>query len=207
MLKKVLKITGIVLLILIIAAIALPMIFKDKITAIAKTEINKNLNAKVDFKDVNISLFRHFPRLAVGLEDLEVTGLDDFAKDTLIAAQRIDVALNLMSLFGGSQMKIYSITVDKPRIHALVNKEGKANWDITKPDTTATAEAPAAFNLNLNHYEINNGYIQYIDIPGDMSADITDLNHSGSGDFTSDLFTLSTKTSAGSVNFVYTKIP
>jgi uncharacterized protein involved in outer membrane biogenesis len=101
MLKKILKITGIVLLILVIAAIALPMIFKDKITAIAKTEINKNLNAKVDFKDVNISLFRHFPRLAVGLENLEVTGLDDFAKDTLIAAQRIDVALNLMSLFGG----------------------------------------------------------------------------------------------------------
>ena len=207
MLKKVLKITGIVLLILVIAAIALPMIFKDKITAIAKTEINKNLNAKVDFKDVNISLFRHFPRLAVGLENLEVTGLDDFAKDTLIAAQRIDVALNLMSLFGGSQMKIYSITIDKPRIHALVNKEGKANWDITKPDTTATAEEPSAFNLNLNHYEINDGYIQYIDIPGDMSAEITDLNHSGSGDFTSDLFTLSTKTSAGSVNFVYTKIP
>ena len=207
MLKKVLKITGIVLLVLIIAAIALPMIFKDKITAIAKTEINKNLNAKVDFKDVNISLFRHFPRLAVGLENLEVTGLDDFAKDTLIAAQRIDVALNLMSLFGGSQMKIYSITVDKPRIHALVNKEGKANWNITKPDTTATAEEPSAFNLNLNHYEINDGYVQYIDIPGDMSAEITDLNHSGSGDFTSDLFTLSTKTSAGSVNFVYTKIP
>lgn len=208
MLKKILKITGIILLVLIIAAVALPMIFKDKITNIAKTEINKNLNATVDFKDVNISLFRHFPRLAVGLDDLKVTGLDDFAKDTLIAAKRIDVAINLMSLFSGSQMKIYSITVDKPRIHALVNKDGKANWDITKPDTTtAEAEEPSAFSMKLNHYEINDGYIQYEDIPGDMSAEITHLNHSGSGDFTSDLFTLSTSTSAESVNFVYTKIP
>lgn len=208
MLKKILKITGIIVLVLIIAAIALPMIFKDKITVIAKTEINKNLNAKVDFKDISISLFRHFPRLAVGLENLEITGQDDFAKDTLIAARRIDVAINLMSLFGGSQMKISSITVDNPRIHALINKEGKANWDIAKPDTaTAATEEPSAFSMKLNHYEINDGYIQYIDIPGDMSAEISHLNHSGSGDFTSDLFTLSTKTSAESVDFVYTKIP
>ena len=113
-----------------------------------------------------------------------------------------------MSLFSGSQMKIYSITVDKPRIHALVNKDGKTNWDITKPDTTsATTEEPSAFSMKLNHYKINDGYIKYADIPGDMSAEITHLNHSGSGDFTSDLFTLSTSTSAESVNFVYTKIP
>ncbi|MFT3701618.1 MAG: AsmA-like C-terminal region-containing protein [Agriterribacter sp.] len=208
MLKKILKIAGIVLLILLITAFTLPFIFKDKITVIAKTQINKNINAKVDFEDINISLFRHFPRLAVGLENLEVTGLDDFAKDTLISAKRIDVALNLMSLFGGSQMKIYSIAVDDPRIHAIVNKEGKANWDITKPsaDTTTTADS-SSLNLNLNSYEINNGYISYIDVPGDMSAEISGLNHSGSGDFTSDLFTLQTKTSAEAVNFVYTKIP
>ena len=208
MLKKILKISGIVLLILLITAFALPFIFKDKITTIAKTQINKNINAKVGFKDVNISLFRHFPRLAVGLENLEVVGLDDFAKDTLISAQRIDVALNLMSLFGGSQMKIYSIVVDDPRIHAIVNKEGKANWDIAKPsaDTTTSADS-SSLNLNLNRYEINNGYISYDDRQGDISAEITGLNHSGSGDFTSDLFTLQTKTSADAVNFVYTKIP
>lgn len=207
MLKKILKISGIVLLVLLVLAFILPFIFKDKITGMAKTEINKSINAKVDFKDVNISLFRHFPRLAVGLEQLEVVGIEDFSKDTLIAAKRIDVALNLMSLFG-NKMNIYSITVDEPRIHAIVNKEGKANWDITKPDTTTTtAEESSAFNMSLNKYAINNGYISYNDIQGDMSAEIFNLNHSGSGDFTSDLFTLATKTSADAVNFTYTKIP
>ncbi|MFT3747002.1 MAG: AsmA-like C-terminal region-containing protein [Agriterribacter sp.] len=207
MVKKILKISGIVLAILLVLAFILPFIFKDKITGIAKTQINKNLNAKVDFKDVNISLFRHFPRLAVGLENLDVVGIEDFSKDTLISADRIDVALNLMSLFG-NKMNIYSVTVDKPRIHAIVNKDGKANWDITKPDTTATApEESSDFNMQLNKYAINNGYISYNDIPGDMSAEIFNLNHSGSGDFTSDLFTLATKTSADAVNFTYTKIP
>ncbi|MFT3947108.1 MAG: AsmA-like C-terminal region-containing protein [Agriterribacter sp.] len=207
MVKKILKISGIVLAVLPVLAFMLPFIFKDKITGIVKTQINKNLNAKVDFKDVNISLFRHFPRLAVGLENLDVTGIEDFSKDTLIAAERIDVALNLMSLFG-NKMNIYSITVDKPRIHAIVNKGGKANWDIARPDTTTTAAEEASdFNMQLNKYEINNGYISYNDIPGNMSAEISNLNHSGSGDFTSDLFTLATKTSADAVNFTYTNIP
>ena len=208
MMKKVLKITGIILLVLIVVVFALPFMFKGKIMSIAKTQINKNINAQVDFKDIDISLFRHFPRLAVGLENLQVIGAGDFSKDTLIAAKQIDVALNLMSLFGGSEMTIYSVTIDEPRIHAIVDKDGKANWDIAKPDTTASdATEPGAFNLSLKKYSINNGYISYIDVPGDMSSEIFDLDHSGSGDFTADLFTLKTKTSAESVSFTYTKVP
>ncbi|HMH34852.1 MAG TPA: hypothetical protein VK543_17575, partial [Puia sp.] len=112
MLKKIAKISGIVLIVLIALAFTLPFLFKGKIMAIVRTEINKNVNASVDFKDINISLFRHFPRLAVGLERLQVVGTGDFEKDTLIAAKQIDVALNLMSLFGGSDMKIYNVTID-----------------------------------------------------------------------------------------------
>lgn len=175
--------------------------------AIAKKEINKNLNAQVDFKDVDISFFRHFPHVAAGLENLQIIGTGDFSKDTLLSAKKIDVALNFMSLFGDAEMKIYSITVDKPRIHAMVNKEGKANWDITKPDTSATQEKENEFKLSLKKYTINDAYISYVDIPGNMSTEIFHLTHSGSGDFTSDLFTLATKTTAESVSFTYANIP
>lgn len=207
MLKKIFKIAGIVLLSLIVIAFLLPILFKGKIIEIAKKEINKNISAKVDFKDVDISLFRHFPHAAVGLENLQVIGTGDFSKDTLISSKQIDVALNFMSLFGNSEMKIYSITVDKPRIHAIVNKDGKTNWDITKPDTTTTKEKESEFKLSLKKYTINDAYISYVDIPGNMSSEIFHLDHSGSGDFTSDLFTLKTKTSAQSVSFTYTNIP
>lgn len=207
MVKKIVKITGIVLLSLIIIAFLLPLLFKGKIMAIAKKEINKNLNAQVDFKDVDISFFRHFPHVAAGLENLQIIGTGDFSKDTLLSAKKIDVALNFMSLFGDAEMKIYSITVDKPRIHAMVNKEGKANWDITKPDTSATQEKENEFKLSLKKYTINDAYISYVDIPGNMSTEIFHLTHSGSGDFTSDLFTLATKTTAESVSFTYANIP
>jgi uncharacterized protein involved in outer membrane biogenesis len=143
MLKKTLKITLVALLVLLGAAFAAPFIFKGKIIAFAKKEINNALNAKVDFSDVDISLFRHFPKVSVALNNLSVTGVGEFASDTLISAKDIDVALNLMSVIRGTDYKIYAINADAPRIHAIVLKNGKANWNITKPDTTEATAADA----------------------------------------------------------------
>src|SRR5687768_6889154 len=155
MLKKIAKITGISLAVILLILFVAPFIFKGKIIAIAKEQINKNINAQVDFKDLNLSFFRHFPRVSVALEELQVIGTDIFAKDTLISAKEIDVAVNLFSVIGGKNMKIYSVNIDEPRIHALVTKDGRANWDIAKPDTaasTADTAAAAPFQMELQHY-------------------------------------------------------
>jgi len=208
MLKRILKITLIVLFVLIGVAFAAPFLFKGKITELAKKEINSSLNAKVDFANVDISFFKHFPRVALGLEKLQVVGIDRFAADTLFAAKNIDVAVNIMSIIKGGEYKIYSINIDEPRIHAIVTKDSIANWNITKPDTAAvTAGNNKPFQLNLQSYAIHNGYIKYDDASSNMSSEISGLEHSGSGDFTSDLFTLATKTSADAVSFSYGGVP
>ncbi|HEY4205193.1 MAG TPA: AsmA-like C-terminal region-containing protein [Puia sp.] len=210
MLKKTLKITGITLLVLIAAAFALPFFFKGKITSLIKDQINKHIAAKVDFSDVDLSLFRHFPRLSVALDSLRVTGLDEFSEDTLVSARRIDVALDLFSVFG-SEMKIHSIAVDRPRVHAIMHKNGHASWDITLPDTTAASPgSPAAsrpFRMALQKYSIDDGYISYVDDESHMSCEIAGLNHSGKGDFTSDEFTLQTSTQTAALSFTYGGIP
>ena len=207
--KKILKIFFITLLVLIGLLFATPYIFKGKIVSLVKKEINKKLNAKVDFKDVDISFFRHFPKVSVGLDELQVIGTDDFAADTLLSAKRIDATMNIMSFIRGSNMAIYNVYLVSPRIHAIVNKDGLANWDIVKkePETTSADTSSKSFNLELDYYSIENGYINYMDVQGNMSAVIENLNHSGSGDFTSDLFTLKTKTAADAVSFNYAAIP
>jgi hypothetical protein len=60
--KKGLKITGIIVVVLIALAFIIPIAFKKQITELVKKEINKSLTAKVDFADVSLSLFRHFPK-------------------------------------------------------------------------------------------------------------------------------------------------
>ena len=121
--KKVLKLSGIGLLALIILAFLLPVFFKGKIVRIVKEEINKGIAAKVDFKDVNLSLFRHFPKLSIGLEDISITGLNEFSKDTLLSASTIDASVNIMSLFGGDEMKVYGVYLESPRLQ--VRRTGK----------------------------------------------------------------------------------
>jgi len=96
-LKKIAKVIAIMLLVLIAAAFLIPILFKKQITELVKKEINKSIVAKVDFKDVNLSLFRHFPKISIALEDLTVIGTNEFAKDTLIATRSLDASVNLIS--------------------------------------------------------------------------------------------------------------
>ena len=154
--RKFFKITAISLFILILLAFLLPYLFKDKLLVLAKSEINKNIEAKIEFKDLDLSLFRHFPKLSIALKDISVTGLNEFAGDTLLSAPMFDASVNLMSVIGGKNIKLHGIYLESPRIHALVNKEGKANWEITKPDTAVSvpdSSAPIEMELEKIFYQ------------------------------------------------------
>ncbi len=198
---------GILILLIIIAGLLIPVLFKDKILTLVKTEVNKQLNAQVDFKDLDLSIFKHFPTLTVSIQDIYVANKAPFLGDTLISAKDISISLDLMKAIKG-QYDIKRINLNTPRINALVNEDGKASWDITKPDTsTSTTTESKPFALSLQEYSIDEGYIHYDDRTSHMEATIENLNHSGSGNFTSDLFTLKTKTEIEALSFVYSNIP
>ena len=76
MLRKTIKVSAIVIAILLALAFKVPFLFKGKILTLAREQVNKNINAHVDFSDVDISLFRHFPRLSIGLENLQIVGTE-----------------------------------------------------------------------------------------------------------------------------------
>lgn len=208
-LKNILKIVLIVFACFIGLLLASGYIFKGKIVSLVKAEINKNINAKVDFSEVDISFLRHFPKVSIGLDKLQVTGIGYFAADTLLSAKKLDATVDIMSFIRGKDMAVNSIFLNSPRIHALVNKEGLANWDIVKQDTTAmdTTSENKPFHLQLKKYEIVNAYILYDNRESDMSAEIVNFDHSGSGDFNADVFTLHTSTHAGEVTYTYGAIP
>ncbi len=208
--KKAFKIIGIVFLALIIVAFAVPILFKKQITNLVKKEINNNLTAKVDFSNVRLSLFRHFPKLSISIKDLSVVGTGEFIGDTLIASKFLDASVNIISVIKGEDINVSGIFLESPHIRALVNKEGKASWDIAKeaaPNSEGADTTTSAFKMTLQNYRIKNGYIYYKDESSDMTAEISGLNHEGNGDFTQDEFTLSTLTQADAASFTYASIP
>jgi hypothetical protein len=193
--KKILKITGITLLVLIVALIALPFLFKDKLVKMAKEEANKNLNAKVDFGNFDLSIISSFPDFRFSIDNVSVVGVGEFEKDTLAYIKNLRTDVNIMSVIKGDQIKIKEIVIDQPQINAIVMHDGKANWDITKPSTDTTKQvadtSKTKFKLSLKNFEIKKAQITYNDMQGNMSAAIHDFDFKLAGDFTQDNFVMS----------------
>jgi hypothetical protein len=192
--RRILKWTGITLLVVILLLIIAPFLFKDKIVAIVKEQANKNLNAKVDFGDFDLSIISSFPDFRFKIQDVSVIGVDEFSGDTLAFIGALKTDINIKSVISGDKYQINSIIIDKPRIHGIVHKNGKANWDIAKPsaDTTKAEEDTSAtkFAMQLKEFKINDAYILYDDQQGNMYSLIEDLDYKLDGDFTQDIFVL-----------------
>jgi len=134
--SKILKITGITLLTLVTFVCTSPWLFKGKIISLVKSAVNKDLRAHVEFSDVDISWFRHFPNITVGLNNLDVTCVGEFQGDTLISAKQFNITCDIKSFVSGDSIRIYSITANEPRFHATTHKDGHSNWNILKSDTS-----------------------------------------------------------------------
>ncbi len=210
MYKKIIRGVVALLVVIVIALASIPFIFKDKIVVGVKTAINKNVNANVNFKDVDLSILSTFPNLGIQLNDLAVIGLDSFANDTLANIKTLELNLNLMSVIKGETYQINSINLYEPNIYAKVLKSGKANWDIMKVDSSqnsATDTAQAKFKASLQKYSIEKGNIIYDDASLGFYMDIKDVNHTGTGDFTQDLFQLKTESDVQHLTVKYASIP
>jgi hypothetical protein len=196
LIKRIFKWTGITFLVLLIAVIAAPFLFKDKLIQLVKDEANKSLNAKVDFGEFDLTLISSFPDFRFKIQNVSVINVEPFAGDTLAYIKQLSFDLNIKSVIAGDKYQINSLIVDEPHINATVNNEGKASWDIAKASTdTVQAATPAdtaasKFALKLNTLEINHAKITYNDIQGNTYANLNDMNYKMSGDFTQDIFTL-----------------
>lgn len=207
--KKGLKIAAIVVAVVVVLLLVLPLAFKGKITSLVKTEGNKMLNAQFDFASLNISLLRHFPQASLTLEDFWLKGQGEFANDTLVQAGELTATVNLFSLFG-SNYEISRVYIDDTNLHAIVLEDGRANWDVMKPDTTAAKEdttKTSAFGIKLKKVELNNVNVIYDDRQGKMYAQVDGLNLSCSGDFSVDRSTIKLKGEAKEVSFKQGNIP
>ncbi|MDR0962390.1 MAG: AsmA family protein [Mediterranea sp.] len=187
--KKSLTIIAIVLVALLALMFVLPYAFKGKIEELVKTEGNKMLNAQFDFKSLDISLFKNFPKASVTLNDFWLKGVGEFENDTLVSAGELSATIDLFSLFG-SNYDISKISLDDVYAKAIVLENGKVNWDVMKADSTAVEEsAPtesSPFSMQLQKLTANNLNVIYDDRQGKMYAGVEGLSATCSGDFGSE---------------------
>lgn len=195
--KKFVRITVLVVALFIVAALVAPLAFRGKIAEIVKREANDRLRARLDFEKLDISLLRHFPNASLDLKGLTLVGVDAFEGDTVLAARRISVVVDLFSLFGDEGFRVTKVLLAEPAVHARKLADGAVNWDVMQP-TEAASETPAAegaepsaFRLSVRDFRIADAVIRYEDdstnlrlavapaslrLRGDLAADRTDLD-------------------------------
>ncbi len=189
--KKTFKILSISLLAIFVMFALIPIIFKGKIVEIVKTEINNQIDAKVDFGEFDLSIFTYFPNLNFEINNLSVSGINSFEGDTLMYIKQFSAKVDLMSVMG-DQIKVLAISLIEPNIYAHVLPDTSVNWDIAKASEETPVEETedvngesSAFSLALDEFSIRKANIIYKDESGDLLADIKNLDYTISGDFTS----------------------
>lgn len=199
MLKKILKISGIIMVLLTIALFAIPYFFKDEINAKITQVINEKVDAKVSFSQADLSLFKNFPNATITLDKLVIINKAPFEGDTLVSIGELNLKMSIKELFKGKDqaMQIQGITSKNGFINILFNKDGIGNYDIALKDKNPeddTKSKPLA--LKIQDYKLENFKFNYFDETSQIKMIIDSLNHKGTGDFTNSILDLDTKSTA-----------
>ena len=198
--KKAFKIIGFSLLVIIILLITAPFIFEAQLKDMVKKTINKNVNANVEFSDLDLTLFRSFPQATLVLKDLSIINKAPFAGDTLAVSEELLMEMSIKELFKGSDQpkKIDELILNKAFVNIKVDSLGNNNYDIAIIDSTSTDQDTTSnpFSLDLKHYEINNSRLKYVDEGNKMALSLENLNHKGTGDFSLAQSELNTETNS-----------
>ena len=198
MVKKILKIVGIVLLLLIVLAFAIPYLFEDQIKAKIAKSINESVDAKVAFAEADLSLFKSFPSANVSIEKLSIINKAPFEGDTLVALEELNLKMSVMELFNSDDepMNIDAISTKNGLINIIFNKDGIGNFDIALKNAEKKADAGKSkpLALKIKEYDVENFKFKYFDERSKINMVLDSINHTGSGDFTNDVLDLDTKT-------------
>jgi hypothetical protein len=191
-------ILGVIVLIILVILIVVPLAFKPQIVNLIRDRANKSVTAHIDFADVGFSLLSSFPNARVTVNKITIVNKEPFEGDTLANINSFEIVINPWHFITSRRIDILSLKLDRPNMFLLTLKDGRSNYMILPRTLEKGPEKlqkqPTPMNLDIKNYAISNGRFFYANDSSGIYAEIVGLNHSGSGDFTKSVFTLSTKT-------------
>jgi hypothetical protein len=196
--KKALKIFGISLLVIFLLLLVIPYAFQSQIKDLVKRYINENLNANIEFKDVNLSLLRSFPQAHVKVDELVITNFKPFEGETLATAKSIAFTMSVKELFKNADEEpivINTINIDEALLTLSTNALGDTNYDILK-EKENTSTSNSSFSFDIKDYRINNSALTYIDEMSNILMYVSELNHNGTARYSNEKSELDTKSEA-----------
>lgn len=214
--KKIFRRTGKIIVTAILAIflllLILPVLFKGKIGEQVVKVANEQIDANLSFTGYSLSLIRNFPNLTFSLNDLVITGKDQFNGDTLAGLRSFRLVFDLSSVFGKEGYVVKSVVVDRPVVNGIALADGSVNWDIMKESEQAdvteetgegkAADSSSSLKASLESLEIRNGRLTYMDQGSEMSAVIDNMNLHLAGNMAESITDLALEVDMEGITFI-----
>jgi len=185
--KTALKIAGIVVAVLIVIAIAVPLLvnvnnFRPQIESTLSTTMGR----PVKVGNLSLGVFSG----SVGADQLSIADDPKFSSAPFIQAKSLQVGVELMPLIFSKQLNITKIVIDHPEMTLLRNREGVWNFSslgkLAQPGEK-TSSTPA--NVNVAKFDLDDGTVTVGSLSGKRkpivynNVDITMSNFSFTNSF------------------------
>ncbi len=217
--KRTFRIFGITLaalFVLLLCLILTPFIFQDKLGQVVKHTANKALNTELNFSEMEISFFRHFPHLTINLSDFSLKSSPPFSQDTLISAGTVSFGVDLRSLVSGP-VEITRIYIDHGRVIVQYNEQGTPNYQVynTSSDSvengskSSESEEPdsGSVAIRIKHIIFTHTDFVYSDLSIPLKIVAHGINYRGKNDISNAIMRLDSKVFIDSVDLVYDQVP
>jgi len=172
-LKWLVGIGAVVVLLLVVAAIALPrLVNTPRVQAVIAGSATQAIGRPVKFESLSVALF---PLPAVELHKLEVDEDPEFGTTPFITLETGRIHLKLRALLGG-RVEFGDITLQRPRIALIRRADGRLNVSsLAPPSESRTASRPGRSSggtggtaaAAVSRVKIDSGVIIYIAWKGD----------------------------------------
>ena len=177
-----------------------PYLFKDSINSGIKEVAKSYVKTDVQFKDIDISFFKHFPHLTVTLENTFIKGSAPYPQENLIEAKEIGLGIDLTSIFG-EKISFNRLYINEANINLKIDSLGKNNFDIMIPTEEAEKKNESNLALELQNFNIKNSNFLYNDNRSKVHLNLNQMNYNGIIDFTKNVLSLNAKTEIKNVLF------
>jgi hypothetical protein len=206
--KKTILILSGIFLFLIISAIALPYLFKDKIAAKIDQELANSVNATIyyDIDQISLSIFKRFPNISATIEDFGIIGKEPFLGDTLAQIEALRIDLNLRSVLFDEFPTLTGIHLDGGDLLIKVLEDGRANYDISFPTVSEEPATESNFRVGIDYLEVSNLNLLYDDRSLDFFVALGGIKAKGTGEFTLDIYQLPIQVEALIADLSYEKV-
>ena len=203
-LLKTAKYLGITFVVIVGLLFLTPIIFADKIKEQIKKTANEKLSAELNYSDVSVSFFQHFPSLTLTLSNLSLNGSAPYKSEKFITAKEVSFGIDVASLVFSKEVKIDQIYLSDSFINVKVNAKGEANYNVYKSSAQASDTKDSTETaLKLERIEILNSKIIYDDLSTKVHFDAFGFNYLGKGDLNKAVFDLYSKAKIEKLNIVY----